>query len=182
MYDALPLTFELNRGQSDPRARFVARGHGGTLFLTGTDAVLTLDPPAGRPQNMKAHAVALRLVGANPAPRVAGQDQLAGRVNYLIGRDRGHWLTNIPTYARVSYQSVYPGIDLVYHGRQGQLEYDYMVAPGANPRAIRLSKVMVSPWMGQATLTLPAIRSPVTSQPSTPRKDILALTLIRPSS
>jgi hypothetical protein len=78
-------------------------------------------------------------MGTNPSPQVAGTDELAGKSNYFLGNDPARWRTNVPTYARVKYQGVYPGIDLVYHGTQRQLEYDFMVAPGANPQAIRLS-------------------------------------------
>jgi len=82
----------------------------------------------------------LRLVGANVAPRITGLDQLPGRVNYIRGNDRRTWITGVPTYARVDYHDVYPGVDLVYHGRQGRLEYDYVLRPGADPAAIALAQ------------------------------------------
>src|SRR5262249_53111462 len=81
----------------------------------------------------------LGLVGANPAASVSGLDQLPGVSNYFIGNDPGKWLRDIPTYSRVEYQNVYPGINLVYYGNQGQLEYDFVLGPGANPGGIRLS-------------------------------------------
>jgi hypothetical protein len=80
----------------------------------------------------------MRLVGANTRAKVAGVDPLPGKTNYFIGNDPTKWRTNIPTYARVRYRSVYPGVDLVYYGHQGQLEYDFVVAPGADPRQIAL--------------------------------------------
>ena len=83
--------------------------------------------------------VRMRAVGANPAPGGAPRDPLPGRVNYLTGRDSTRWRTGIPTYARVLYRDVYPAIDLVYHGSQGELEYDFVVAPGADPATIRLA-------------------------------------------
>jgi hypothetical protein len=81
----------------------------------------------------------MKLVGANPSPKVAGEAVLSGKVNYLIGKDPKKWRTNIPTFGKVHYEAVYPGIDLVYYGNQRQMEYDFVVAPGADPNQIRLS-------------------------------------------
>jgi hypothetical protein len=82
----------------------------------------------------------MKLVGANPQPTVAGLEELPGKANYFLGNDPRRWRSNVPTYRRVKYQQVYPGIDLVYYGQQ-QLEYDLVVAPGADPKSIRLSFV-----------------------------------------
>jgi hypothetical protein len=84
-------------------------------------------------------AVRMKLVGANPSPEIEGLDRLPGISNYFIGNDPKKWRTNIPNYARVRYRDVYPSIDLVYYGKQGQLEYDLVVAPGADPSAINLA-------------------------------------------
>src|SRR3989442_2748118 len=128
-YRGMPLSFEPNVGQTDSRVKFLARDHGLTLFLTATDAVLRT-PGA---------AVRVRLLGASSNSDAQGVDKLPGRANSFIGREPGGWRSGIPTYARVRYRGVYPGIDLVYHGtRQQRLEYDFVVAPGADPRAIRL--------------------------------------------
>ncbi|MGH7253063.1 MAG: SBBP repeat-containing protein, partial [Nitrospiraceae bacterium] len=81
----------------------------------------------------------MQLVGAHPKPRVSGVDPLPGKVNYFRGKDPNRWRSNIPTYAKVKYENVYPGIDLVYYGNQRQLEHDFVVAPGADPRTIRLA-------------------------------------------
>src|SRR5205823_14344603 len=81
----------------------------------------------------------LQLVGANPNPHIAGLEELPGKVNYLLGNDPTKWHTNISTYAKVQYQGVYPGVDLVYYGQQGHLEYDFVVAPGVDPQVIRLA-------------------------------------------
>ena len=128
-YLSLPLAFEPNRGQSDPRVKFMARSQGLSLFLTATDAVLVT-----RKASLK-----MRVLGANPAAVAQGLDELPGRIHSLIGHDPRKWRTDGRAYARVLYREVYPGIDLAYYGtrRQG-LEYDFVVAPGANPRAIRL--------------------------------------------
>jgi len=164
-YDKLPLRFEGNRGQTDGQVKFLSRAPGYSLFLTATEAVLALRkpspmtaPPSGenlqvrefllgpkplagshesgtpRPQP----AVHMRLVGANPKAVLVGLDELPGKSNYFIGNDPKKWLTNVPTYKTVRYKSVYPGVDVVYHGNQGKLEYDFVVAPGADPRAIAL--------------------------------------------
>jgi hypothetical protein len=132
LYAALPLSFEANWGQTDPRVNFLSRGRGFTLFLTDREAVLTL-------KNSSAAALRLQLLGANAHALLAGSDELPGKANYFIGNDRSKWRTNVPTYAKVRYASVYPGVDLVYYGTQGgELEYDFVVAPGADPQAIAL--------------------------------------------
>ena len=108
-YGLLPLHFESNQGQVDSRVKFVARGRGYSLFLTPTEAVLRL-----RGGGSRATVLRLALAGAaNPAPQVVAQDQLLGRINYFIGNDPSAWRTNVPTHARVRYQALYPGIDLI---------------------------------------------------------------------
>ena len=81
----------------------------------------------------------MTLVNANRGSEAAGRDELPGKSHYLIGSDPAKWRTNVPTYAKVGYEDVYPGVDLVYYGNQGQLEYDFVVAPGADPRVITLA-------------------------------------------
>ncbi len=157
-YGRLPLSFEPNQGQTDASVTFLSHGPGFNLYLRGTDATLTLvKPHARKPRRSVGHghdllsasaltqtvpisASVLRLhyAGANPNPRVVGEDQLPGVVNYLIGNDPNKWRTNIPTYARVAYTDVYPGVDLVYYGHIGQLEYDWVVQPGADAGKIAL--------------------------------------------
>jgi hypothetical protein len=134
-YGQLPLSFEANQGQTDPQVNFLSRGNGYSLYLTPTAAVLDLQQGAMGDDTV----LTMQLVGANPAARPIGLDPLAGTVNYLIGNDPTRWHTGVATDSRVEYQGVYPGIDLIYHGNQGHLEYDFVVAPGANPAAIRLS-------------------------------------------
>jgi len=146
-YGRLPLTFEANQGQTDPQVKFLARGRGYTLFLTGTEAVLALNQPqrarresfmpSSAPSASSAVQLRLPLLGANPQPEVRGLDELPGKSNYFIGNDPSKWRTNVPTYGRVEYRNVYPGINLVHYGNQRQLEYDFVVAPGADPRAIK---------------------------------------------
>jgi hypothetical protein len=81
----------------------------------------------------------MQLVGANSASSAVGLDPLVTRVNYFLGNEPNQWHTNIPPFGRVHYNEIYPGIDLVYYGSQGQLEYDFVVAPGADPKVIQLA-------------------------------------------
>ena len=129
----MPISFVPNVGQTDTSVDFVAQGTGYALFLTQTGAVFSFGDSGNNEAVLK-----LELVGSNPAPAVEGQDKLAGRVNYLLGADPSQWHTNLPTYARVAYDEVYEGIDLVYYGNPRQLEYDFVVAPGADPGNIRM--------------------------------------------
>jgi len=134
-YGKLPLQFEANRGQTHQDVRFLSRGAGYSLYLTASEAVLVLAKPDAKTQPV---ALRMSLVGAAREPAVTGLDELPGKANYFVGKDRSRWRTNVPTYARVQYQNVYPGIDLVYYGNQRQLEYDFVVAPGADPNKIVL--------------------------------------------
>jgi hypothetical protein len=135
-YGKLPLQFEANRGQTHKDVRFLSRGAGYSLYLTASEAVLVLNQPDAKAQ--KSVALRMSLVGAGLEPVVTGLDELPGKANYFIGKDRSKWRANVPTYAKVHYQNVYPGIDLVYYGNQRQLEYDFVVAPGADPKKIVL--------------------------------------------
>ncbi len=154
----VPLSFEANWGQTNKRVRFVSRGPGYTLFLTPDAAVLSLRNPGrevrtrdpnrrpgqaksatrAKPAQNGSAVVSMRLVGASPNLETIGVDKLPGRSNYLIGRDHSKWRTNVPRYAKVRYEEIYSGIDLVFYGQQRQLEYDFIIAPGADPKAIAL--------------------------------------------
>ncbi len=117
------VAFEPNRGQDATGADFVAYGDGFALSL--------------RPGRADLVAAGVRLstvlAGARkPAPGV-GESPLPGVVNYFKGDDRSRWITGIPTYGRVRYRAVYPGVDLVYYGNAGKLECDFAIAPGADP-------------------------------------------------
>jgi len=222
-YGRLPLSFEANRGQTDPQVKFLARGRGYTLFVTDSEAVLSLRarsleakglapvkfepqtrsesqgrsegerrlwaaqrlraqvarlprflrplaerlaeqarflenlpttarPPSGTsllahlpesaapgPESRSLDVVRLTLVGVNPEASILGLDELPGKSNYFIGNDPKKWCRNVPTFSRVKHESVYPGIDLIYYGNQGRLEHDFVVSPGADPKAIRLA-------------------------------------------
>ena len=130
-FGRLPLSFEPNQGQADSRVKFLARGHGYALFLTNDGAVFTFSETKT--------AVHMRLQNAATSPQISGVDQLPGKVNYLLGNKSAGWRTGIPTYARVRYEQVYKGVDLVYYGNKRQLEYDFLVQPGASVKQIRLA-------------------------------------------
>jgi len=144
-YGKLPVYFEANRGQADQRVKFLSRGTGHTLFLTSKEFVLVLTKPEQtahdkREKREETSRTVLRMafLGANPQSRVAGREQLTGKVNYFIGNDPKKWHTSVPTYERAQYQNLYPGIDLTFYGNQCQLEYDFVVRPGADPKSIAL--------------------------------------------
>jgi len=132
----LPMIFEPNQGQADPAIKFISRGAGYTLFLDNSGVVVSLQnrPSTGRSQ----HFLRMKLVGANAAAVTAGSDALPGKSNYLIGNDPRKWHSGIPQFAEVRYDAIYPGIDLVFYGNQGHLEYDFKVAPGADPSRAEL--------------------------------------------
>lgn len=135
----LPLYFESNCGQADPRVRFLSRGPRYTLLLTSTEAMLRFATTARRGDvPVPWHFVRMALRGSNPKVPVEGQNQLPGRTNYFLGKDPSKWRTDIPTFQRVVYDDVYPGIDLVFYGNDQQLEYDFVLGPGADARAIQL--------------------------------------------
>lgn len=140
-YGNTPMSFEQNQGQTDRRVQFFARGEGYGLFLTSGEAVLELQrsrPERDRPA-LAASVLRMGLIGANTNAPASGDQPLPGVVNYFRGNDPGKWAANVHTFGRVSYQGVYPGIDLVYYGNQRQLEYDFVVAPGADPKTIALN-------------------------------------------
>ncbi len=143
---SLPLFFEPNQGQTAPQVKFLARGAGYGLFLTADEAVLQLQPSAVSTQHSAvgsqrapSSVIRMRLDGANSSTRIAGTSPLPGKSSYFIGNDPSKWHRDIPQFARVQYEAVYPGVNLVYYGDQGQLEYDFRVAPAADPNQIALS-------------------------------------------
>jgi hypothetical protein len=143
---SLPLSFEPNRGQTDDRVEFLARGSDYNLYLTRSEAVLALgrrlspasadDGPRGAGE--EAAALRMRVIGAHKRAPLAGGGKQPGAVNYYLGNDPARWRTGIPLYARVEQRGVYDGIDLAYYGSGGRLEYDFIVAAGADPSVIRV--------------------------------------------
>ncbi len=151
-----PLRFVENAGQLAEPVRYVSHGNGYELFLTQQEVLLALNPsrhldlsPTHRTTffrkrhqyraTAKESAVRVRFVNSNPNSKLGGIDSLPGRVDYFLGGDPAKWRTNVPAFARVKYASLYPGVDLVFYGNQRQIEYDFIIAPGADPKAIDLS-------------------------------------------
>lgn len=145
LFAGLPLRFEPNQGQGnldpgDARAKFVAHGSGFGLFLGSEGAILTLlsrDHSRDKAAT-QVSAVEMRLSGADPAASMTALDRLPGKSNYFLGNDPSKWRVGVPQFARVRYENVYPGINLVFYGNEGQLEYDFQVAPGADPAKAEL--------------------------------------------
>jgi uncharacterized repeat protein (TIGR01451 family) len=151
LFAGLPLRFEPNQGQAnldskDPRARFVARGSGYSLFLGTQGAILSLVSSAqptsskskGAQFSARVDSIEMRLAGANPTATLMATDPLPGNSNYFFGSDPAKWRTGVPQFSRVGYENIYPGINLVFYGNQGRLEYDFQVAPGADPSLAEL--------------------------------------------
>jgi hypothetical protein len=138
-YGKLPLSFEKNEGQTDGSVKFLSRGSGFNLFLTPTETVLALKQSDETDREGSNYSVLrMQLKGANTDSKVSGIRELSGKTNYFIGNDPSKWRTNISQYERVHFENVYPGIDMDYYGNQRQLEYDFIVQPGASPEAITL--------------------------------------------
>lgn len=128
----LPLSFEPNYGQAAPEVKFVAHGSGYLLSLSATSAQFSVCENIGNPD------LRMELMSANANTLAQGTEQLPGISNYFTGHDSKRWVTDIPTYSAVRYSNIYSGIDLVYRTNEGQLEYDFLVVPGADPGAIDL--------------------------------------------
>jgi len=145
LVEGLPLAFEPNQGQAnldekDARARYVARGSGYSLFLGLDGATLSLVTPASDKAGslLEVDSLEMKLAGANPLPTLSAMGRLPGYSNYLLGNEQKKWRTGVPHFSRIRYANLYPGIDLVFYGNQGQLEYDFQVAPGADPSRAEL--------------------------------------------
>ncbi len=155
MIASMPSYFEKNQGQTDPSVKYLSRSGRYSMFLTddattvismvggqihkGPNFAVSNPPSSPDADRLVESDVRIRLVGANPHPAVTGLEPLPGRVNYLIGDDKSKWHTNIPTFGRVKFAGVYPGVDVVHYGVGDLLEYDIVAAPGADPSRIKLA-------------------------------------------
>ena len=154
-FGRLPLSFESNQGQTDARVRFLTHSGDSTLFLTPSEAVFTMPGKASTPrqeqnslwkgrtarraaEQIARVALRMQMIGSNANASALQQQPLGGRINYFIGSDAGKWQSGVPTFGRVGFHQVYPGVDLVYYGNQRHLEYDFVVAPHADPKQIKL--------------------------------------------
>ena len=147
-YRALPMSFEVNQGQADPTVRYLARGQGYTILLEPSEALLALQTQgqntrvhekAGEPPRPSSRVLKMRIEGANLSAPATGLHRLPGISNYFIGNDPSRWHTHIPTYEKVQFENVRPGVNLIYYGNQNQLEYDFVLSPGVRPESLRLS-------------------------------------------
>src|SRR5208282_590901 len=152
-FGAAPLRFEENLGQTDSRVKFAARGSNFMLFLTPDQAALSIHTPhvrEKRPPQLDpegatwaeelsaASVVRVEFAGGNPAAKLSGLGAQQGTINYIKGNDPKRWQRNVPHFSRVRYEGIYPGVDAVFYGDRRQMEYDFVVAPGADPSAIRM--------------------------------------------
>lgn len=165
-YGKLPLSFEVNRGQADQQVKFLARAGGSSLLLKSNEAVLTLLPEEQIKESVKTKpyrtfneepprhitaTIKMQLLGADPHPRIVGLDEQQAKSSYFVGNDPQRWTTDVPNYAKVKYEQVYPGIDLIFYGNPQQLEYDFVLAPGADLKRIKLSFAGVQQMKIEAT-------------------------------
>ena len=154
-YAQLRMGFEENRGQAARDVKFVSHGSGYALSLAPQEidiALLRRRAMTASPLHraaalralrearkaMKTTVIRMQLEGANPSPAIAAEEPLPGKSNYFIGNNREKWVTDVPSYGRVKYSGIYPGVDVEFYGNQRQLEYDFTVAPGADPKTIAL--------------------------------------------
>ncbi|MGV3719337.1 MAG: fibronectin type III domain-containing protein [Actinomycetota bacterium] len=140
----LPLTFQENRGQAGGNVKFLTRGAGYTFWMSPTSTTLALAKLGGAQAKntggrQPASVVRMRMVGADKNARISGAGAPQGHTNYLIGPDSKKWVRDIPNFSKVRYDEIYPGIDLEYYGNQQELEHDFIVSPGTDPKAIRLA-------------------------------------------
>ncbi|HJZ69055.1 MAG TPA: SBBP repeat-containing protein [Blastocatellia bacterium] len=131
-----PLSFEANRGQADDDVKFVGRGKGFGLLLKQSEAVLALRNRTD--EVTRSHKLSMKFEGASPAALIAGVDKQKALASYFIGNDPAKWIRDIETYSRVTYSGLYPDIDLTFYEDERELEFDFEVAPGADPQRIAL--------------------------------------------
>jgi hypothetical protein len=143
-----PLSFEINRGQADPRTKFLAHasGYGISLNATGVAMAFGVAPCIKAPEqfagtkqgtcNPENAVLRMEFAGASPTARPVGEHPSTRQSNYLIGNNPGKFLTHVKHFDRARFIQVYPGVDVEYYGAHGQLEYDLLIAPGANPQRI----------------------------------------------
>jgi len=135
-FGRLPLSFEPNRGQADAKVDFLSRGRGFEALLDRRGATLVL--ATTKAKSSAAHPIRMNVEGASIGAHPEAQDRLPGVVNYYRGNNPAKWHRGVPTYSRVKYDAVYPGIDLAYHGDGGKFEFDFVLKPGADAHRIAL--------------------------------------------
>ncbi len=144
-YGQVPLSFTMNAGQSDPSVLALSNGPGFGFWLTQTGMTFSvphIDPQTGQQSGRDVFTLAMSGANTSGSAHVVPGDLQAGRSNYFVGADSGQWVSDVPQYGQITYQNVYPGIDLVLHAAAGEgrtFEYDFVVNPGANPDSIQLA-------------------------------------------
>jgi hypothetical protein len=124
-----PATFEHNAGQADSSVKFLSRNSGAPIYLTSAGVHLATS----------SGPVSFEFVGANPHAEIVGLDRQRVQTNYFTGRDPSRWRTGVPNYKSVRYREIYPGVDAVFYRKDGELEFDLVVQPGADPNLVRFA-------------------------------------------
>jgi len=150
----LPLVFEANQGQADPRVKFLSHGQGYALFLMQEEAVLSFVEPSSEPTASKSaghdpaeqpprlgNSLAVQFSSRGSRAKISGESLLRSQTNYFLGSDRKQWRRGVPNYTAIEYTNVFPGIDAIFHGNRQRLEFDFDVAPGADPSLAELEIV-----------------------------------------
>lgn len=132
-----PISFEPNQGQADDQVRFMARGPGYSLYLSGDGATFSFESDSRATAAKR--FLALKFLGGRNAPRLTAKDELSTKSSYFVGPNPKNWHTGIPNFARVAAENVYPGIDVMYQGTHGRLECHFLVSPGGNPDTISMA-------------------------------------------
>jgi hypothetical protein len=130
----MPLSFEPNRGQTDPRVQFLSRGPGYTVFFTKDETVMSL-----KDTKTSNAVVRMRFIGGTNSASAHPYEALPNYSNYIVGNDSSKWVSDVKEYSKLRYENVYPGIDVIYQGDQQQLRYDFVVKPGASATAIQMA-------------------------------------------
>jgi hypothetical protein len=129
---SIPAWFEPNQGLSGGEVQYYSRGAGYTLSMKESGAVLTLSDGSATA------SMRISLAGGNARPVLEARDPLPGRTDYILGNRPGAWKHSVPHFGQIRYRQAYPGVDLVYYSAGRDLEYDFVVSPGADTRRIRL--------------------------------------------
>jgi hypothetical protein len=135
------MAFEPNRGEAAADVDFLARGQNYSVQLRADGVTFSLTKAVsdvGSGKRTPGDVIGIDLVRANRNAKGAGENKLSGRSNYLFGSNPADWITNVEQYAKVRYNDVYPGVDLVFHGNQSRLEHDFVLRPGATAEQIGL--------------------------------------------
>jgi len=150
IFGRVPLHFESNQGRGAEAIKYWARGQGYGIYVADGEVLFTLNRvvgqagqrlrPAGSARAAQSNpfsVLRMKLIGANTVAQITSEDMLPTKVHHFSGNDPAKWRTNVATFGRVRCREVYRGVDLLLYGNQQQLEYDFVVSPGANPKRIR---------------------------------------------